>query len=131
MRHIVQPPIQPLQWRHAPAAATSSGLALRRSDTHRRGRRAAIPRQSGAVLRRARQDQRFAAAADIRACARGRALAANLLRGIRRHRCGRRVLRAQFRALDAMGRLPVQQPPQRDACRDGGQRAEDRGGIGA
>ena len=80
----------PLQCRYAPGVETSSGLALRRGDARRSGRRASARRQSGAALFRDRQDQRSAHAARRDGCARRRALAAHLLRGIRACCAGRR-----------------------------------------
>ncbi len=78
---------------------------------------------SGAVLCRHRQDRRPAPAAGDGFSARGRALAAHLLRGLRPRFARRGVLRVQLCAFDPVGGLSVRWLPQRDARCEPGSRA--------
>src|SRR4029077_11043240 len=99
--------------RHAPGVEASSGLGLPRNDTRRSGRRTPPRRQPGVILFRYRQDKRFANPASNSRWACRRALAAHLLRSIHPRLAGRGLLRIQLCALDAMGRISVQQLPKR------------------
>src|SRR5215831_5366498 len=82
-----------LHWCDAPIVEPSSGVALRRRGARRGRALAARRRHPVALVRRLRKHRRAPPAAHLGAGAPPGSLATDLLRGLRRHRSGRSVLR--------------------------------------